>query len=598
MKILIADDDVISRCLVQKTLDREGYEVLVVENGSSAAECLSSDEGPRLALLDWVMPGLDGLSVCRQIRSVSNHPYVYMILLTSKESKEDIVRGFEAGADDYLTKPCDPKELKARLRAGQRILQLQDKLIQEARQDPLTRLPNRTFFLDQLARCVTRAKRRPDYKFAILFVDIDGFKIVNDSLGHFAGDHLIVQIAERLVSSVRRDDLVSCSADVTGRVKQSGEDTLARMGGDEFTILLDDIRDASDGIRVAERIQQKLASPFLISGQEVSITASIGIAISATGYSTAEDILRDADTAMYRAKALGKSRYEICDPAMHARAVSRLKLETDLRRAMDRDEFRVHYQPIVSLRDWRIIGFEALLRWQRPGFGLVMPGEFVEVAEETGQIPFIGLWVLREACRQMRAWNLQFPSDPAFTIAVNISGKQFAQPDLVSQVRHILHEACLDPQSLRLELTESVTMRDVERTARILGELRTLGVGLSMDDFGTGYSSLSHLRRFPLDTLKIDRSFVSEMENSSDSRAIVQMIVSLGRSLGMEIVAEGVEGAKQAGLLESLGCEYAQGYFFSKPIDQEGMAEVLLDSRGSAYKLPQQSVLRQNVIRQ
>ena len=598
MKILIADDDVISRCLVQKTLDREGYEVLVVENGSSAAECLSSDEGPRLALLDWVMPGLDGLSVCRQIRSVSNHPYVYMILLTSKESKEDIVKGFEAGADDYLTKPCDPKELKARLRAGQRILQLQDKLIQEARQDPLTRLPNRTFFLDQLARCVTRAKRRPDYKFAILFVDIDGFKIVNDSLGHFAGDHLIVQIAERLVSSVRRDDLVSCSADVTGRVKQSGEDTLARMGGDEFTILLDDIRDASDGIRVAERIQQKLASPFLISGQEVSITASIGIAISATGYSTAEDILRDADTAMYRAKALGKSRYEICDPAMHARAVSRLKLETDLRRAMDRDEFRVHYQPIVSLRDWRITGFEALLRWQRPGFGLVLPEEFVEVAEETGQIPFIGLWVLREACRQMRAWNLRFPSDPAFTIAVNISGKQFAQLDLVSQVGHILHEECLDPQSLRLELTESVTMRDVERTARILGELRTLGVGLSMDDFGTGYSSLSHLRRFPLDTLKIDRSFVSEMENSSDSRAIVQMIVSLGRSLGMEIVAEGVEGAKQAGLLESFGCEYAQGYFFSKPIDQEGMAEVLLESRGSAYKLPQQSVLRQNVIRQ
>jgi diguanylate cyclase (GGDEF)-like protein len=521
-----------------------------------------------------------------------------MILLTSKESKEDMVRGFEAGADDYLTKPCDPKELKARLRAGQRILHLQDKLIQEARQDPLTRLPNRTFFLDQLARCVTRAKRRPDYKFAILFVDIDGFKIVNDSLGHFAGDHLIVQIAERLVSSVRRDDLVSCSADVTGRVKQSGEDTLARMGGDEFTILLDDIRDASDGIRVAERIQQKLASPFLIGGQEVSITASIGIAISATGYSTAEDILRDADTAMYRAKALGKSRYEICDPAMHARAVSRLKLETDLRRAMDRDEFRVHYQPIVSLRDWRITGFEALLRWQRPGFGLVLPEEFVEVAEETGQIPFIGLWVLREACRQMRAWNLQFPSDPAFTIAVNISGKQFAQPDLVSQVRHILHEACLDPQSLRLELTESVTMRDVERAARILGELRTLGVGLSMDDFGTGYSSLSHLRRFPLDTLKIDRSFVSEVENSSDSRAIVQMIISLGRSLGMEIVAEGVEAAKQAGLLESLGCEYAQGYFFSMPIDQEGMAEVLLESRGSAYKLPQQSVLRQNVIRQ
>jgi predicted signal transduction protein with EAL and GGDEF domain len=598
MKILIADDDAISRRLVQKTLEREGYEVLTVENGRSAAECLSSADGPRLALLDWVMPELDGLSVCRQIRSRSNHPYIYMILLTSKESKEDMVRGFEAGADDYLTKPCDPEELKARLRAGQRILRLQDKLIQDARQDPLTRLPNRAFFLDQLVGCVKRAKRLPDYVFAVLFVDIDSFKIVNDSLGHFAGDQLIVQIAERLVSSVRREDVVSCSADEKGPIRQTGEDTLARMGGDEFTILLVDIRDASDGVRVAERIQQKLEAPFMISGQEVSITASIGIALSATGYSTAEDILHDADTAMYRAKALGKSRYEICDPAMHARAVSRFKLETDLRRAMDREEFRVHYQPIVSLQDCRIVGFEALLRWQRPGFGLVMPGEFVQVAEETGQIPIIGLWVLREACRQMRAWNLQFPSDPAFTVAVNISGKQFAQPDLVSQVGHILREACLDPHYLKLELTESVTMRDAERAARILGELKTLGIGLSMDDFGTGYSSLSHLRRFPLDTLKIDRSFVSEMKNSGDSRAIVQMIMSLGRSLGMEMVAEGVETAKQADLLKSLGCEFAQGYFFSKPIDQEGMAEVLLRSRGSAYKLPQQSVLRQNVIRQ
>jgi predicted signal transduction protein with EAL and GGDEF domain len=598
MKILIADDSAISRCLVQKTLERGGYEVLAVENGRSAAECLSSTDGPRLALLDWVMPELDGLSVCRQIRSLSNHLYIYMILLTSNESKEDIVRGFEAGADDYLTKPYDPEELKARLRAGQRILRLQDKLIQDARQDPLTRLPNRAFFLDQLAGCVKRAKRLPGYIFAVLFVDIDGFKIVNDSLGHFAGDQLIVQIAERLVSSVRREDVVSCSADANGEVRQSGEDTLARIGGDEFTILLVDIRDASDGIRVAERIQQKLASPFLISGQEVSITASIGIALSATGYSTAEDILRDADTAMYRAKSLGKSRYEICDPAMHARAVSRLKLETDLRRAMDGEEFRVHYQPIVSLRDFRIIGFEALLRWQRPGFGLAMPGEFVPVAEETGLIIISGLWVLREACRQMRAWNLQFPSDRAFTVSVNISGKQFAQPDLVREVDRILRETCLDPHCLKLELTESVTMREVERAARIFGELKSLGVGLSMDDFGTGYSSLSYLRRFPVDTLKIDRSFVSEMEDTSESRAIVQMIMSLGCSLGMEMVAEGVETAEQVSLLRSLGCEYAQGYFFSKPTDQEAMAEVLFKSRGSAYRLQQQTGLRQNDIRE
>ena len=589
MKILIADDDAFSRRLVQKTLESAGYEVLAVENGRSAAECLSSADSPRLALLDWVMPELDGLSVCREIRSRPNHPYIYMILLTSKESKEDMVTGFEAGADDYLTKPCDHEELKARLRTGQRLLQLQDKLIHEVRHDSLTHLPNRAFFLDLLARCVKRAKRHPDYKFAVLFVDIDCFKIVNDSLGHLAGDQLIVQVAERLVSSVRREDLVSRSADVKGSVRQSGEDMLARMGGDEFTILLEDIRDVSDSIRVAERIQQKLAPPFLISGQEVFITASIGIALSATGYSAAEDMLRDADTAMYRAKTLGKSRYEICDPAMHARAVSRLKLETDLRRAMEHEEFRVHYQPIVSLRDCRIIGFEALVRWQRPDFGLVLPGEFVPVAEETGLILSLGIWVLREACRQMRAWNLRFPSDPPFAVAVNISGKQFAQPDLVSQVGHALREMCLDPRCLKLELTESVTMRDVERTARILGELKTLGVRLSMDDFGTGYSSLGYLRRFPLDTLKIDRSFVSEMENSSESRAIVQTIMSLGRDLGMEMVAEGVETARQVSLLKSLACEYAQGYFFSKAIDQEGVVQVLLASSGSAYRLPQQS---------
>jgi predicted signal transduction protein with EAL and GGDEF domain len=591
MKILIADDDAISRRLVQNTLERVGYEVLAVENGRSAAECLSSADSPRLALLDWVMPELDGLAICRQIRSRSNHPYIYIILLTSKESKEDMVAGFEAGANDYLTKPCDPEELKARLRAGQQILELQDKLIQDARTDPLTQLPNRAFFQEQLVRCVERAKRRPDYKFAVLFVDIDRFKLVNDSLGHLAGDQLIVQIAKRLVSSVRREDLVSCSVDVRAPVRRSGEDTLARMGGDEFTILIEDIQDASDGIRVAERIQQKLGPPFLITGQEVFITASIGIAVSAKGYGAAEDILRDADTAMYRAKALGKSRYEIYDPPMHARVVSRLKLETDLRRAMDREEFRIHYQPIVSLRDCRIIGFEALVRWQRPDFGLVMPGEFIPVAEETGLILSMGVWVLREACRQMRAWNLQFPSDPAFTVAVNVSGKQFAQPDLVSKVGQILRETCLDPRCLKLELTESVTMRDVERTARILGELKALGVRLSIDDFGTGYSSLSHLRRFPLDTLKIDRSFVSEMENSSESRAIVQMIMSLGRNLGMEMVAEGVETAKQVSLLKSLACEYAQGYFFSKPMNQEEVVEVLLKSSGSAYRMPQQSLV-------
>jgi EAL domain-containing protein (putative c-di-GMP-specific phosphodiesterase class I) len=274
---------------------------------------------------------------------------------------------------------------------------------------------------------------------------------------------------------------------------------------------------------------------------------------------------------------------------MHDTATGRFRLETDLRRATEREEFRVHYQPIVSLRDCHIIGFEALVRWQRPEFGLVMPAGFISAAEDTGLILWIGKWILQEACRQMRAWNLQFPCNPPFTVAVNISARQFAQPNLVSQVGQILRDSGLAPANLKLELTESVTMRDEERTTRILGELRTLGVRLCIDDFGTGYSSLSYLRRFALDILKIDRSFVSEMLNNSESQEIVKTILSLGSNLGMQVVAEGVETPEQVNLLKSFGCEYAQGYFFSRPIDSAGVARTLVASEANDYTLPQES---------
>lgn len=449
----------------------------------------------------------------------------------------------------------------------------EDKLLYDAFHDPLTQLPNRALFLDRLTQCGGRSKRRPDYKFAVLFIDIDSLKNVNDSLGHEAGDRLIVEIAQRLRRSIRREDLIARPAGNKAGARQGGEDTLARMGGDEFTILLEDIRDSSDSVRVAERIQQTLASPFLINKQEVFITASIGIALSTTGYSVAEDMLRDADTAMHRAKIQGKARCEIFDPAMHVSAVRRLKLETDLRRAIEREEFRVHYQPIVSLQDGRIAGFEALVRWQRPESGLLAPGEFIAVAEETGLIVLIGKWVLREACRQMHAWNLQFPSTPPLTMAVNISAKQFAQPDLVSQVRQVLRETGLAPPALKLEITESVIMSDAQRTSRLFDELKALGICLSIDDFGTGYSSLSYLRRFPLDTLKIDRSFISGMDTNRASRQIVETIMTLARNLGMEVVAEGTEKAEQVNYLKTLGCEYAQGYFFSTPLDREAVVE-------------------------
>jgi diguanylate cyclase (GGDEF)-like protein len=591
MKILIADDDTISRHLTQKVLERAGYEVLAVENGVSAVKSLAGPDCPRLALLDWVMPGLDGPSVCRMIRTRYDQPYIFMILLTSKKSKEDIVAGLESGADDYLIKPYHPEELKARLRAGQRILQLQDKLIHDAHHDPLTQLPNRKLFLERLSHCIRRSRQSNEYKFAVLFVDLDRFKNVNDTYGHAAGDQLIVEVSKRLRSSIRQDSSGLDSADTTVPRRPSGEDSLARLGGDEFTILLEDIRDTSDAIRVAERIQKNFATTFSIAGHDFLSSASIGIAVSASGYSAAQDMLRDADTAMYRAKSLGKSRYEICDPAMHRAAVSRLNLENDLRKAIEGDELRVHYQPIVSLQDLRIVGFEALVRWQRPDSELTMPGEFVNVAEETGLILPIGDWVLREACRQIHDWHAQFPSVPPFSLAVNVSAKQFADPGLVSRVDQILRETSLEPSSLKLELTESIAMKEVELTAEVLNTLKAIGVRLSIDDFGTGYSSLSYLNRFRFDTLKIDRSFISQMGQSAESRKIVQSIISLAHNIGMQVVAEGVETADQSNKLESWSCEYAQGYLFSKPIDKVGLARLLLSSSGNDYRLAQRPLV-------
>ena len=591
-KILIADDDAVTRRLLEKTLEHAGYEVVVVEDGRKALECLSRTDGPRLALLDWLMPGLNGVEVCREIRRHSEYPYAYIILLTARTSKEDVVTGLEAGADDYITKPCDAEELKARLRAGERILKLEDKLTYDALHDPLTHLPNRSFFLERLTLCVSWGILHPEYKFAVLSVDMDRFKVVNDSLGIAAGDWLLMQIAERLLGSTRRDDAILRTAEVGGMVGRSKNvGMLARVGGDKFTILLDNIRNASEGIRVADRIQETIKAPFEIDGQTVFTTASVGIAFSGTGYSAAEDMLGDANTAMARAKTLGKARYEMCDPSMHATAAGRFQLETDLRLGTENQEFLVHYQPIVSLIDFRITGFEALARWQRPKFGLVMPVGFISAAEDTGLILWIGHWILQEACRQVCAWNLQFPCFPPFTIAVNISATEFAQVDVVSQIGQVLSETGLAPENLTLELTETMTMRDEQRTTRILSELRKLGVRLCIDDFGTGYSSLSYLRRFALDILKIDRSFVTDMLNNSESEEIVKTILSLGRNLRMKVVAEGVETCEQMTLLKSLGCEFAQGYLFSRPLDSAAVARTLVTSEANCYTLPQGSAV-------
>jgi predicted signal transduction protein with EAL and GGDEF domain len=360
---------------------------------------------------------------------------------------------------------------------------------------------------------------------------------------------------------------------------------VARLGGDEFTVLLEDIREEADAAVVASRIQEELSKPFRLGGQDVFTSASIGIALGSTEYTSAEELLQDADLAMYRAKALGKARHEVFDLAMRARAVALLNLETDLRRALERNEFRVHYQPIVSLETHAITGFEALLRWQHPESGLVLPEEFIQVAEETGLIAPIGAWVLREACRQTAAWQAEFRSHQPLTIAVNLSSRQFLQADLVGQVTAILGETGLDPRSLRLEITESAIIENTEHASRLLAGLKKMGVQLYIDDFGTGYSSLSYLHRFPIDALKIDRFFVRQVTSKGENLEIVRTIVALARSLGMGIVAEGVETEAQLSQLRALDCDLGQGFLFSRPLESEDATALLTGARAAAGSL-------------
>lgn len=435
--------------------------------------------------------------------------------------------------------------------------QTEEQFRHDALHDALTNLPNRTLFLDRLSQAIERSRRRSDYLFALLFLDFDRFKVINDSLGHTIGDQLLVAGARRLETCLR------------------GIDTIARMGGDEFVILIEHIESPRDAIRVAERVQEALKPPFTVQGHEVFISASTGIVMGNLGYESAEDALRDADIAMYRSKALGRSRYELFDPDLRSRAVARLELETDMRRAIERNEFVIHYQPILSLSSSHITGFEALIRWQHPTLGLTAPVDFIPVAEETGLIVPIGQWVLRESCRQMKDWQDRGICDKNLTISVNMSSKQFSQPELPDQIEEILRDTGLNIACLRLEITESVIMEAVESTTNMLKRLKAMGLQLDVDDFGTGYSSLSYLQQLPIDAVKIDRSFISKMELNGSNHGIVQAIVSLAHNLGMHVIAEGVEESRQMEWLQAMQCEQAQGFLFHRPMDS-GMITGLL----------------------
>ena len=438
--------------------------------------------------------------------------------------------------------------------------QAETQLFQNAFYDPLTGLPNRSFFMNRLEHALEYSLRHQDYLFAVLFLDLDRFKIINDSLGHSFGDRLLVAIAAQLKSCIRPTD------------------TAARLGGDEFTVLLEGIENESDAIRVANRIQEELKSPFKLSEQEVFTGTSIGIALSEAGYSRAEDILRDADLAMYRAKELGRSRYEMFNASMLDRAVTRLQLETDLRRAIELQEFQVYYQPLVSLEGGNLIGFEALIRWEHPQHGLLNPEAFISVAEETGLMSRIDRWLLRQACDQTRQWQ-QFFSDSGqaanLVISVNLCGYQFSQPDLSAYINDTLQETHLAAQSLNLEITENIIMANGASATQTLSQLRNLGVQLSIDDFGTGYSSLGRLHRFPIDGLKIDRSFVNGIDNNDKNLEIIESIVTLAQKLGVSVTAEGVETEAQLIKFRELKCDYGQGSFFSTPLDAQAAAALI-----------------------
>jgi len=575
--LLVIDDDRMVRRLV--TIRLRDLSVRVEGAGDGPTGIAEARRlRPDLILLDVSMPDMDGFEVCRRLRNQPTTRDIPVIFLTGTDDPAEKAKAFELGAVDYVTKPFEPAELRARVRAALRTQALVEALETQARTDSLTGLPNRAAFRKRLTECLERAHSNDAYHFTVLFLDLDRFKIVNDSLGHAVGDQMLVAVADTI-----RRVVAESMVDV------GGDAYIARMGGDEFTILLEQIDDQQWVCDLAEHIRSELTCPLQLDDYQVSTDASIGVRSCNGLCSDADELLRDSDTAMYHAKAAGKGRYVVFDDHMHHEALHRLELEQDLRQALPNDQFMLYYQPIISLESGLLTGFEALLRWQHPERGIIPPDHFIPIAEETGLIIDIGQWVLDQACADLADWKQRFPDHtPPIHVACNLSKVQLAVNGLGDVVADTLERHGIDPGELHLEVTESVIMHDAAVVVPVMEQLRSTGIVLTMDDFGKGYSSLASLHRFPIDVLKIDREFIDAMTRSRAHTAVVHAIVTLADNLGMRVVAEGIETNDHLVQLQTLDCTYGQGYLFGKPAPAEQAVKWLT---AGPYRTPDEAAV-------
>ncbi len=574
-RILIVDDTPTNLFILSKLLTCEGYEVIQASGGVEAI-ALAQTHHPVLILLDIMMPDINGYEVCEQLRSEPATSIIPVIFLSALDAPFDKVRAFRSGAADYVTKPFQAEEVIARVRLQvelglarkrqeqinveleQRVTQRTQLLEQAQRQmltlalsDRLTHLPNRLSFLKRLGEVMPQSQIHSRTAFAVLFFDCDRFKRINDSLGHRIGDQLLKGIAHRL-SNLQQ--------------KYAEIDMLARFGGDEFGILLLDVADRTSVVAIAENVSQLLSQPFLLAGHSIFINVSIGMVWGDHRYVAAEHLLRDADVAMYRAKESVRLKYCWFESGMRHLAVKLLALETGMRLALQKEEFELHYQPIIDIERMSVVGFEALVRWRHPAEGLIPPNEFIPFAEETGFIVELGMQVLEIACSHIAAWEKVGVIDDEITISINIAAEQLLQPSLIQHVQHCLDSTGISAQRLRLELTERSVIADHDVVDGVLQALKQQGIRLSIDDFGTGYSALSYLHKLPVDCLKVDRSFVKSITDAPESLGIVPLIVSIAKTMNMEVVVEGIENVVQLRQLQKLGCQYAQGYLFQRAV--------------------------------